>query len=93
MDVLMVWKLDRLTRSLKDLPHLLKRIQAAGTGFRSVTEAIDTTTPGRPDDADANARLVCGIKWIGEDLYARPGGMWYNCRVTDPEYFVLSRRL
>jgi DNA invertase Pin-like site-specific DNA recombinase len=40
----MVWKLDRLSRSLKDLLHLLERIEAAGAGFRSLTESIDTTT-------------------------------------------------
>lgn len=44
-DVVMVWKLDRLSRSLKDLLHLLERIEAAGCGFRSLTERIDTTTP------------------------------------------------
>ena len=44
-DVLMVWKLDRLSRGLKDLLMLLERLQAADVGFRSVTEAIDTTTP------------------------------------------------
>lgn len=44
-DVVMVWKLDRLSRSLKDLLHLLERIEAAGAGFRSLTESIDTTTP------------------------------------------------
>jgi DNA invertase Pin-like site-specific DNA recombinase len=44
-DVLMIWKLDRLSRSLKDLLTLLERIQAAGAGFRSLTEQIDTTTP------------------------------------------------
>lgn len=44
-DVVVVWKLDRLTRSLKDLLHLIERIEAAGAGFRSLTEAIDTTTP------------------------------------------------
>lgn len=43
-DVVMVWKLDRLSRSLKDLLHLLERIEAAGAGFRSLTESIDTTT-------------------------------------------------
>lgn len=43
-DVAMVWKLDRLSRSLKDLLHLLERIEAAGAGFRSLTESIDTTT-------------------------------------------------
>lgn len=44
-DVVTVWKLDRLSRSLKDLLHLLDRITAQGAGFRSVTENIDTTTP------------------------------------------------
>ena len=44
-DVVVVWKLDRLTRSLKDLLHLLEKIQLANAGFRSLTENIDTTTP------------------------------------------------
>ena len=43
-DVVVVWKLDRLSRSLKDLLHIMERIEAAGAGFRSLTEAIDTTT-------------------------------------------------
>ena len=44
-DVLVVWKLDRLSRSLKDLLLILERISAAGAGFRSLTESIDTTVP------------------------------------------------
>jgi len=44
-DVFMVWKLDRLSRSLKDLLTLMEKIDASGAGFRSLTEAIDTTTP------------------------------------------------
>jgi DNA invertase Pin-like site-specific DNA recombinase len=44
-DVLVIWKLDRLSRSLKDLLTLLERIQEAGAGFRSLTEQIDTTSP------------------------------------------------
>ena len=43
-DIVVVWKLDRLSRSLKDLLHLMERIEAADAGFRSLTEAIDTTT-------------------------------------------------
>jgi DNA invertase Pin-like site-specific DNA recombinase len=43
-DVVVVWKLDRLSRSLKDVLHIMERIAAAGAGFRSLTEAIDTTT-------------------------------------------------
>jgi DNA invertase Pin-like site-specific DNA recombinase len=44
-DVLVVWKLDRLSRSLKDLLHVLEKITEAKAGFQSLTEAIDTTTP------------------------------------------------
>ena len=43
-DVVVVWKLDRLSRSLKDLLVIMERINSAGAGFRSLTEAIDTTT-------------------------------------------------
>jgi len=42
---LVVWKLDRLSRSLKDVLGLIEKIAEAGAGFRSLTEAIDTTTP------------------------------------------------
>jgi DNA invertase Pin-like site-specific DNA recombinase len=45
-DVLVVWKLDRLSRSLKDVLTLMEKIVQAGAGFRSLTEAIDTTSPG-----------------------------------------------
>jgi len=44
-DVLMVWKLDRLSRSLKDLLQIIDKIDKIGAGFRSLTESIDTTTP------------------------------------------------
>ena len=44
-DVVVVWKLDRLSRSLKDLLNIMERVEAAGAGFRSLTEHIDTTTP------------------------------------------------
>ena len=45
-DVLVVWKLDRLGRSLKDLIGRMEELQARGVGFASVTEGLDTTTPG-----------------------------------------------
>src|SRR3954469_114701 len=44
-DVVVVWKLDRLSRSLKELMLSLERIEQAGVGFRSLTEAVDTTGP------------------------------------------------
>ena len=43
-DTVVVWKLDRLSRSLKDVLHIMEQIAQAGAGFRSITEDIDTTT-------------------------------------------------
>ncbi|QNK67842.1 recombinase family protein [Variovorax sp. PAMC26660] len=44
-DVLVVWKLDRLSRGLKDLLDLLDQLKLSGCGFKSLTEPIDTTNP------------------------------------------------
>jgi DNA invertase Pin-like site-specific DNA recombinase len=44
-DVLVVWKLDRLSRSLKDLLNILEKVAGAEAGFQSLTESIDTITP------------------------------------------------
>ena len=43
-DILTVWKLDRLSRSLKDLLTILEKLRKLDAGFLSLTEAIDTTT-------------------------------------------------
>jgi len=43
-DLLVVWRLDRLGRSLPDLIKILSDLQARGIGFRSLNESIDTTT-------------------------------------------------
>ena len=45
-DTLVVWKLDRLARSIKQLIETVENLGTRGIGFRSLTEAIDTTTPG-----------------------------------------------
>lgn len=44
-DTVVVWKLDRLSRSLNEVLHILERIAQAGAGFRSLTENVDATTP------------------------------------------------
>src|SRR3954463_5476033 len=45
-DTLVVWKLDRLGRSLKDLIERIRELNARKIGFKSLTEQIDTTTSG-----------------------------------------------
>lgn len=49
-DTLVVWRLDRLGRSLPHLIEVVQRLENAGVGLRSLSEGIDTTT--------ANGRLV-----------------------------------
>jgi len=44
-DTLIVWKLDRLGRNLRDLIHMLDDLRERGIKFQSLTEAIDTSTP------------------------------------------------
>jgi DNA invertase Pin-like site-specific DNA recombinase len=43
-DTLIVWKLDRLARSMKQLIETVEALRLRGIGFRSLTEALDTTT-------------------------------------------------
>jgi len=44
-DILTVWKLDRLGRSIKDLIQLVNKIQDKGAELKSLNDHIDTTTP------------------------------------------------
>jgi DNA invertase Pin-like site-specific DNA recombinase len=49
-DTLVVWRLDRLGRSLPHLIETVQKMESAGVALKSLTEGIDTTTP--------NGRLV-----------------------------------
>ena len=44
-DTLVVWKLDRLGRTVKNLIDFTEQLHTDGVGFRSLTDQIDTTTP------------------------------------------------
>jgi DNA invertase Pin-like site-specific DNA recombinase len=45
-DILVVWRLDRLARSLGQLIETVETLERRGVGFRSLTESIDTTSAG-----------------------------------------------
>jgi DNA invertase Pin-like site-specific DNA recombinase len=45
-DTLVVWRLDRLGRSLKHLTETITKLNNREIGFKSITESIDTTTSG-----------------------------------------------
>ncbi len=45
-DTLVIWKIDRLARSLKTLIATADALERQGVGLMSLTESIDTTTPG-----------------------------------------------
>ena len=45
-DTIVVWRLDRLGRSLRHLIETITGLNNRGVGFKSITEAIDTTTSG-----------------------------------------------
>lgn len=44
-DTLVVWKLDRLGRSMRHLVTLIEDLRQRGVNFRSLTDSIDTSTP------------------------------------------------
>jgi DNA invertase Pin-like site-specific DNA recombinase len=73
-DTLIVWKLDRLARSMKQLIETIENLRVRGVGFRSLTEALETTTAQGAEsddevarafrDDDARVRRETGKKYV-----------------------------
>src|SRR4029077_17097548 len=73
-DVLVVWRLDRLSRSLRDVLTIMEQIHEAKAGFRSLTEPIDTTTaPGR-----MMMQIVGGAVQNSSLINRRKSSRWYR---------------
>jgi DNA invertase Pin-like site-specific DNA recombinase len=54
-DTVVVWKLDHLSRSLKDVLHIMERIANTGVGFRSITELRTSTRQSRTGGSPSSA--------------------------------------
>lgn len=74
-DVLVVWKIDRLGRSLSHLIRIVEDLKERGVAFRSLTEAIDTTNSARRVSVQP-VRLACRIRESADHRagQCRPGG-------------------
>jgi DNA invertase Pin-like site-specific DNA recombinase len=99
-DTLVVWRLDRLGRSLGQLVALMNSLQSRQIGFQSVVEAIDTTTAigqcffqitGAFAELERNLireRTLAGL------ASARRRGRWGGRpRAIDPETFAMALQL
>ena len=69
-DCLVVWKLDRLGRSLPHLLEIVTGLEAKQVGFRSLTEHMDTTTPKAPSCS------ACSAPWHSTNAPWPAKGSW-----------------
>ena len=98
--MLIVWKLDRLGRSLRDLIHLLDDLKGQGVRFKSLTEAIDTETPtGRAMWqmvgvlAELERSLIQERTKAGRDAAKRRGVKFGRKRKLSPPQIAHARKL
>jgi DNA invertase Pin-like site-specific DNA recombinase len=99
-DVLVVWKLDRLGRTVKGLVEFVSELQGQGAQFRSLTDGIDTTTPaGRfffhvmASLAQMERELLAERTKAGLDAARRRGRVGGRRRQMTPGKVESARRL
>jgi DNA invertase Pin-like site-specific DNA recombinase len=98
--VLIVWKLDRLGRSLRDLITLLDDLKGQGIKFKSLTESIDTQTPtGRAMWqmvgvlAELERSLIQERTKAGRDAAQRRGVKLGRPRKLSPQQIAHAKKL
>ena len=99
-DVLVVWKLDRLGRTVKGLVEFVAELQEQGVQFRSLTDGIDTTTPaGRfffhvmASLAQMDRELLAECTRAGLDAARRRGRVGGRRRRMTPGKVESARKL
>ena len=99
-DLLVVWKLDRLGRSVKGLVDLVGALDQQGVQFRSLTDGIDTTTPhGRfffhmmASLAQMERELIAERTKAGLDAARRRGRMVGRKRRMTPSKIASAKQL
>ncbi|EPO5333772.1 recombinase family protein [Klebsiella variicola subsp. variicola] len=99
-DSLVVWKLDRLGRSVRDLISLVSELQDKGIHFRSLTDSIDTSTPaGRfffhvmSALAEMERELIVERTRAGLAAAREQGRVGGRCRVMTTEVVERCRRM
>lgn len=102
-DTVVVWRLDRLGRSLQHLIAMVQELDQRGVGFRSLTESIDTTTSGGKlifhifgALAEFERNVIRERTRAGLDaarLRGRTGGRKPHPVLSNPKYLSMARKL
>jgi DNA invertase Pin-like site-specific DNA recombinase len=95
-DTLVVWKLDRLSNTIKELITLMVLLEQRGIGFKSLTDNIDTTTRGGTQVFrifDALRILMQGRTKVGLRVARAKGRKGGRPKSLTPEEVMLLREL
>jgi DNA invertase Pin-like site-specific DNA recombinase len=89
-DVIVVWRRDRLGRSLKDLIETVQTLEQRGIELKSLKESIDTTTPTGKRDV-IRERTLAGLN--AARVRGRTGGRRKATETLRPEQLARAKEL